>query len=232
MSGWNKLFSSITESSVWIMDDKTLRVWIAMLARANAAGIVEGSVPGFASLCRMSLPKFEECLAKLMAPDPHSRTKEHEGRRIEEVPGGWRVINHAEYNKRGQERDGSRAPYMRQYMRNYRQRVNTVNNPTANVSPEAEAEAEADKYKDVGQNETRRSAVASPASDEDWLRSLTVNPAYAGLDVRREFQKMTAWCEVNRKQPSRRRFINWLNRAEKPMNRPKQGGLPGVEDYR
>ena len=33
----------------------------------------------------------------------------------------------------------------------------------------------------------------------------------------REFDKMTAWCTVNRKQPSRRRFINWLNRAERPM---------------
>lgn len=54
-------------------------------------------------------------------------------------------------------------------------------------------------------------------TDEEWLNALKTNPAYAGLDVAREHAKMVAWCSVNGKQPSRRRFVNWLNRAEKPM---------------
>jgi hypothetical protein len=57
-----------------------------------------------------------------------------------------------------------------------------------------------------------------PASDEEWLKSLKENPAYEGIDVSREFGKMSAWCATNRKQPNRRRFINWLNRADKPMS--------------
>ena len=64
------------------------------------------------------------------------------------------------------------------------------------------------------------SADGSAPNDEQWLASLAIDPAFAGIDVQREFAKMSAWCSVNRKQPSRRRFINWLNRAERPMAAP------------
>lgn len=54
-------------------------------------------------------------------------------------------------------------------------------------------------------------------SDGEWLESLKTNPAYEGIDVVREHGKMQAWCSTNRKEPTRRRFINWLNRCEKPF---------------
>lgn len=60
-------------------------------------------------------------------------------------------------------------------------------------------------------------ADGSAPTDAEWLKSLETDPAYAGIEVQREFAKMNSWCSVNRKQPSRRRFINWLNRAERPM---------------
>ena len=40
---------------------------------------------------------LEACIAaidQLQAPDKWSRTKDHEGRRIVEVDGGWRVLNY------------------------------------------------------------------------------------------------------------------------------------------
>jgi uncharacterized protein YdaU (DUF1376 family) len=51
-------------------------------------------------------------------------------------------------------------------------------------------------------------------SDSDWLKSLRQTDAYNGIDVDREFSKMGVWCSVNKKQPTRRRFIQWLNRCE------------------
>ena len=54
-------------------------------------------------------------------------------------------------------------------------------------------------------------------SDEQWIQSVKANPIYKGLDIDREYGKMVTWCEVNRKIPSRKRFINWINRAEKPI---------------
>ena len=63
---------------------------------------------------------------------------------------------------------------------------------------------------------SKRVAVTA-TSDEDWLTELCKNPAYVSLDVRLELGKMQAWCSANRKQPSRKRFVNWLNRSERPI---------------
>jgi hypothetical protein len=61
----------------------------------------------------------------------------------------------------------------------------------------------------------------SVTNDEIWLNQLATNPAYTTTDVRREYSKMQAWCSVNRKMPTRRRFVAWLNRVDKPMDAPK-----------
>jgi hypothetical protein len=121
MAGFAKLFASITESSVWVEPDFVLRVWIAMLARSDADGIVEGSIPGFASLCRVPIEQMEEAIKRLSGPDPYSRSKEHEGRRIECFDGGWRVLNYPKYRAQGQAKEGSRAPYYREYRRRKRE---------------------------------------------------------------------------------------------------------------
>lgn len=57
----------------------------------------------------------------------------------------------------------------------------------------------------------------SAPTDEVWLRELAESTAYQGIDVPREYAKMEVWCKNTQKKPSRRRFINWLNRCEKPM---------------
>ena len=51
------------------------------------------------------------------------------------------------------------------------------------------------------------------ATDEDWLKELEANPAYAGIDIRRELGKAQAWASVRGVGVSQRRFINWLNKA-------------------
>lgn len=114
MPGYTKLFSSIVTSSVWCEDNVVLRVWIAMLATCDHQGTVEGSIPGFANLARVSVPEMESAVKRLSEPDPHSRTTEHEGRRIIPIPGGWKVLNHEIYRNRCQGKAGSRAAYERE----------------------------------------------------------------------------------------------------------------------
>jgi uncharacterized protein YdaU (DUF1376 family) len=53
--------------------------------------------------------------------------------------------------------------------------------------------------------------------DEAWLLSLASDPAYQGMSVETEIAKCRRWCETNRKLASRRRIVNWLNRAERPI---------------
>jgi hypothetical protein len=92
-----------------------------------------------------------------------------------------------------------------------------------NIDTEAETEKE---LKAVGQNthvasdKPKRPAAKKKdqLSDEEWMQSLTVNPAYGHINVPSEFGKMAAWCQVKNKQPTRSRFLNWLNRIEKPID--------------
>jgi len=55
--------------------------------------------------------------------------------------------------------------------------------------------------------------VLPKASNEDWLKELEANPAYAGIDIRRELGKAQAWASVRGVGVSQRRFVNWLNKA-------------------
>jgi hypothetical protein len=97
MSGFTKLFGSIVNSTIWREDKETKIVWITMLAMADKDGLVEASFPGLADASRVSLEECRSALDKLMSPDEYSRTKDHEGRRIKEVDGGWVILNHAKY---------------------------------------------------------------------------------------------------------------------------------------
>ena len=97
----------------------------------------------------------------------------------------------------------------------------------AQPEPSGEAELQAELQASLERNvmecevtkrKMKKARVAVAAtSDEDWLSSLESNPAYASINVRIELGKMEAWCAANGKQSSRRRFINWLNRAERPI---------------
>jgi len=73
----------------------------------------------------------------------------------------------------------------------------------------------------------RRAAGAAPASESEWLAGLRADPAYRGLDVDREYAKMNAWCREKKRQPTRMRFVNWLNRCDKPPG--TEGNRPQAE---
>jgi hypothetical protein len=83
--------------------------------------------------------------------------------------------------------------------------------------------------------EEKRSKQVATVPDSEWLASLSSNSAYAGMDLKSEHGKMSAWCEVNKKVPSRRRFINWINKAERPMNghaAARSANAPTAEEVR
>lgn len=121
MSGYTKLFHSILASTVWEADMPTRIVWITMLAMADKFGTVDGSVPGLATLSRVSIEQCEHALAVLSSPDAYSRSKESDGRRIEAVDGGWRLINHAKY--RQMMNSDERREYLRIKQQEHRDRV-------------------------------------------------------------------------------------------------------------
>ena len=59
-------------------------------------------------------------------------------------------------------------------------------------------------------------------SDAQWLASISSNDCYSHCSVTAEHAKMVLWCNAHRKQPTRRRFLGWLNRIERPMQSPSK----------
>lgn len=151
MTGYTKLFGSIVASTIWRESKETKIVWITMLALANKEGVVEASVPGLADLARVTVQECEDALSKLQAPDTYSRTKAHEGRRIQAVEGGWLVLNHAKY--RAKMNADERREYLRLKQAEWRAKQKScqhgVNKCSDLSTPSTHAEAEAEAYTDV-----------------------------------------------------------------------------------
>lgn len=99
VTGFTKLFSGIVFSTVWREEMHVKVVWVTMLALANRDGCVLASLPGLADASRVTLDQCKEALTRLGAPDKYSRTKDNEGRRIEECDGGWRLLNYTKYRE-------------------------------------------------------------------------------------------------------------------------------------
>ncbi len=110
-SGYTPLFSSIITSSIWNEDIYTRICWVTMLALSSPDGIVEGSIPGIAVVARVTTEECEKAIEKLKAPDKYSRTTENEGRRIVDIPGGWKIINYTKFREKAR----SRAAYLSEW---------------------------------------------------------------------------------------------------------------------
>jgi hypothetical protein len=96
---YTKLFHSILDSSIWQESKETKLLWVTMLAMVNKDGDVIASIPGLAARSGLAIGECEQSLQKLLSPDPYSRTKDFDGRRIRAIDGGWELLNHAKYRR-------------------------------------------------------------------------------------------------------------------------------------
>lgn len=101
-----------------------------MLAMSDRYGRVWASIPGLAKEAAVSVDAARFAIDKFLNPDPDSRTKIAEGRRIVEIDGGWKLINHAKYRAIRDEEE--RRAYKTEKQREYRSKV-TVDMSVDNV---------------------------------------------------------------------------------------------------
>ena len=130
---YTKLASSILTSTLWMESDHTRIVWFALMAMADKNGEVSASIPGLANIARVPLESCRVAIARFLSPDPDSRTKTDEGRRIEEIRGGWVLVNHAEYREHASSDDKARKAAERQ--QRVRDRISRDENSHASVTP-------------------------------------------------------------------------------------------------
>lgn len=129
-----------------------------MLAITNRQGIVLGSKNGIARIAQINPSEIDDAFNALLSADPDSsdqgRAPENQGRRIEAVPGGYRLLNYEYY--RNLRNEDERREQNREAQARHRQKQTvstgqpqsssvTASQPVSHGQPRsAQAEAEAD----------------------------------------------------------------------------------------
>ena len=161
-----KLHAAILDSSIWLEPTHVRIVWITLLAMADAAGCVQASPRGLAHRANVTPEECADAIARFLGPDADSRDGT-DGRRIEAVRGGWRLLNYLDFRNKREAED--RREYQAQWWRDKKGRKTAADSTpldttrhasTDSTQAEAEAEAEAEKR-------PRLRAAARPADVAD-----------------------------------------------------------------
>ena len=97
-----KVFSQIFDSS--IADNPAVRrMFMDLLVLSDDEGVIDATTSAIAARTRIPIDEVMRCIAELEKPDPMSRTKEMDGRRLvrldENRSWGWRIVNFRKYRE-------------------------------------------------------------------------------------------------------------------------------------
>jgi len=158
MEGFTKLFRGITKSSLWAKDAETVKCWVFLMAEADQYGNVICTIPGLAISNQISIEKARAIIADFLAPDPDSGTPEFEGRRIEPIDRGWKLLNYVKFRELESEESKATRDRLHAEITRLRAKLESKNsNDSAQVAhsrvesqkvaqvAQAEAEAEAER---------------------------------------------------------------------------------------
>jgi hypothetical protein len=157
MNTWTPVFSKIVDSSIWVEPDFVCKVFITMLALKDADQVVRFNAFGLARRCWPNdidggEKRVLEALKVLSSPDKRRLEKQpHDGRRIEKVEYGWRILNGQVYED--MMRKINRKAYKAAKQAEYRLKKST---PLAGEALAVAAEARGDQ-------ETADAIVGRPA---------------------------------------------------------------------
>ena len=128
---YNKLFTKILDSSIWLAPDPVRLVWITLIAAMDEDGnCMFACAANVAARARVTVEQAESALNEFEAPDSNSGDPDNEGRRIERIPGGWHLLNAHKY--RAMVTKAIIREQTRQRTARYRQRDATVTQCDAN----------------------------------------------------------------------------------------------------
>jgi hypothetical protein len=230
---FTKVFASITESTVWVEPYATRIVWITMLAKADQRGCVYASIPGLAKLAAVTVDECEAALARFKAPDRYSRTPDYEGRRIENIDGGWRLLNYAKY--RAMRGADDRREYQADWVRANRKEKRARNVDTAStnvdrcrqsrpVSTQAEAEADTERVDACastlaltapgGANSPastrKRKRIPSPAPESIEISAAMAQWAQHELRLPEDVVDRETEKFLNRNRSEGKQYVDWV----------------------
>lgn len=178
---YNKLFTKILDSSIWLESMPTRIVWLTFIAAMDEHGFCQfASVANVAHRARVSLPEADEAIKCLEGADPNSSDPDNEGRRLERVPGGWMVLNSEKH--RHMVTRAIIQEQTRERVRRHRDKVKRNSNaPVTPSEAEAEAGSEATTETTKTKSEERGGGVIVSAIDYEKAKR---HNAYIGARLR------------------------------------------------
>lgn len=101
--GYTPVFESVFSGSLCGQYPDTA-AWLFLLAMADKNGEIDKTPHYIATVTGMPLETLTGCIERFLQPDPRSRTKTNEGRRLELLASdrdwGWRIINFHLYREK------------------------------------------------------------------------------------------------------------------------------------
>jgi len=223
---YTKLFNSIVTSTIWTEDDKTRIVWITMLAIADKNGEVQGSIPGLARIAGVPVDDCRVAIGKFLSPDPDSRTKDDEGRRIEEIDGGWALLNHQKYREMASRDEQREAEAKRKARYRAKQKRNELSQNVPDMSPNVPetlhiAEAEADTDTDI-KYKPKRERFTKPTAADVAAYGATLSPPFLEAENFVDFYESKGWTVGKQPMKDWKATVRTWHRRQK--NESIQGG--------
>lgn len=152
MSGYTPIFRTVFDGTLHGKWPQT-GVWLALLAMADRHGHVDRSPQAIASDIGIGVSDLMACIEEFSEPDPLSRTRDNDGRRLElldpERPWGWRVINHGKYRERARKQawDADRTASGRDAERKRESRRVPPSPDASRLSPLSDSDSDSDTNK-------------------------------------------------------------------------------------
>lgn len=133
---YNRLYSSITSSTVWDQPHATRIVWITLLALMDRFGRVETTTSGLAHTARVTISECKAAIETFLAPEECEAPDEFDGRRIERIDRGFRVLKASKYRdlKDEEYKRAKNAEYQQKHRDKLKaERANSHENPSCNI---------------------------------------------------------------------------------------------------
>jgi hypothetical protein len=176
--GFTKLDEGILQSSVMAESGSVFKVWIALLASCGQDGIAKVSSVFLSSACHLPQKTVDHAIENLSSPDPRSRSLNDEGRRIQRVDGGYRVINYEKYRAFSPNEGNPNSPGALR-VRRWREKQKSVTCPpdvtpgnvTSVTSASASASASASKSSLSEEGKKSEEGEAAPVIPTTFIES-------------------------------------------------------------
>jgi len=164
-------------SSLLREDDAVFKTFMVLLSRVEADSVSRVSSDFLARVTGKSPEEIGACLKVLAEPDPSSRTTTDDGRRIERVDGGFKILNAEKYREKA--REEQERIQARERQRKHREREAFQANPiVAGRRPELELEVQrlvTEIHDRTGEDPIE--VIARASSYQGMQRGAALNPA-------------------------------------------------------